>query len=191
MKTKTHFLKIGSTFVECLFIIISSFATLIFTVGFFSLKPNFKEDKIPFEIMEAIESLENKDDWIHMQRKHIEMVSKALTDGIITSKDLKQDGDAWVREQNLRVNIREAKIYWSQLQDLGENARYGLSKWQISEAERLAKLIEEQFDMPYANEEGLTVSKTDLEFSLYRVHHHGSKPCKPLSPALLGSSDSP
>lgn len=176
---------------ECVFIIICTLATLVFSVGLFTFRSKFEDEKFPFEIVEAIENLENKKGMIHMQRKRVEMVAKALKDGVITSKDLRQNGDSWIKEQTLRINIREAKIYWSQLQYLGEEARGGLSLAQKTEAERLAKLIEEQLGMPYAVEEGLTVSKSDLEFCLYRVHHHGSKPTKVDVSALSGISHSP
>lgn len=186
VKTKKNIFKAGGTFVECIFIVLCILATLIFSAGLFTFKPKFEKEKYPFEIMEALDDLENKEGMIHMQRKRVEMVSKALKDGVITSKDLHQNGDDWVKEQNLRINIREAKIYWFQLQALGEEARFGISTAQKFEAERLSKLIEKQFDMPYAKEEGLTVLKSDLEFCLYRVSHHGSKPEKLKPPALLG-----
>ena len=191
MKTKTYFLKIGSTFVECLFVLVCAFATLIFSVGFFTFKPKSEKDKVPYEVKEAMENLKNNIGWVDMQRKEVKIIAKALSDGIITSADLKKDGDAWIQEQYLRINIREAKVYWSQLQNWGERARSGLSKAQISDAERLAKLIEEQLDMPYKNEEGLTVSKSDLVSVLYRVHHHGSRHHNPDNSALLGISHSP
>ena len=181
MKTNIRYLKSGGTILESLLVMSYALILVLVPISTFFKRTCSEQSEIPFEISRAIEGLEKGDGWIHIQRADIEKVSKALKDGVITSLCLRRDGDAWIAEQTLRVNIREALVFWAQIKGMESKASFGFKKSAIMEAEKLALLIEEKFDAPYAKEEGLTISKAQIELALYHISHHGMEPPPSLS----------
>jgi hypothetical protein len=170
VKANINHHKSGGTFLEGVLAMVYSLIIASLPVGFYLFSPEVDKQEVSFEMASVVERLKVGDDWIHMQRKDIETMSKALKDGTITSKHLKQDGDSWIREQKLRVDVREAKIFLSQLQSVEKRSCNRLRKWEVEESDRLVEKIEAQLQSPFAQEEGLDITKADLDLIIYRIH---------------------
>ena len=176
MKTNINHRKSGGSPLESVLVALYSLIIASLPVGYYIFSPRVDQQEIPFEMGLVVERLKVGDGWIHMQRKDIETIAKALKDGTVTSKHLKQDGDSWIREQNLRVDVREAKIFLSKLQFIESKSCYRLRKWEVEEADMLVEKIKTQMNSPFATEEGLVITQGDLDLIVYRIHNTVLRP---------------
>ncbi len=182
MKTRTHIcLKHG--IIKTSIVILLSFA-FVFICSIPSALRFGKSGSVRFqavrieapkEIKDAFGRLRMNVGWIDSQRDDIEKISKALRIGKATSESLGQSGD-WLTPWRLRVNVREAVIFWDQIQHIEEKSSSGLRDWQIKEATRLSKFVKQQVGTKYAEVEKFYVTSERIDLALYRIGHHGSDP---------------
>ncbi len=114
-----------------------------------------------------VENLQKNVGSIAEQRQGIEILSKALKDGSVTSKALGQKGN-WLGIFRDKVAVREAVIAWGQIQEKANRAK-DLDAQEISEAEKAAKIVSRQIESPYALAEGLNIRHGDLWRTMYKI----------------------